>query len=56
MTEDNPIGIPKAHKYKSLTKYNMLMIDILGGSLDDLFKKLDKKFSLKTVLSLADQM
>ena len=49
-------GIPSVKWYGSEGDYNVLVIDLLGPSLEDMFNFCQKRFSLKTVLMLADQM
>jgi serine/threonine protein kinase len=49
-------GIPGVKWFGSEGDYNVLVIDLLGPSLEDLFNYCGKHFSLKTVLLLADQM
>ncbi|KAL8522565.1 hypothetical protein ACS0TY_012644 [Phlomoides rotata] len=49
-------GIPNIRWFGVEGDYNVLVMDLLGPSLEDLFNFCSRKLSLKTVLMLADQM
>merc|ERR1712235_77416 len=50
------IGIPHIRWYGTERDYNVLVMDLLGPSLEDLFNFCGRRFTMKTVLMLADQM
>jgi len=50
------VGVPKFYKSFNFDEYNILVMEYLGPSIEDLFNICHRKFSLKTVLMLADQL
>ena len=50
------LGIPHAYYYGQEGMHNVLVIDLLGPSLEDLFEWCGRKFSVKTTCLLARQM
>lgn len=50
------IGIPSIRWFGKEITYNVLVMDLLGPSLEDLFNYCKRRFTLKTVLLLAEQL
>lgn len=49
-------GIPNAYYFGQEGLHNILVIDLLGPSLEDMFDICGRRFSVKTVAMLAKQM
>jgi hypothetical protein len=53
---DRSEGIPRTYFYGKEGNYNVLVMDLLGWGVDKMLKKCNGKFSLPTVLLMAQQM
>ena len=52
----NALGFPNVHWYGVEAHHNVLVLALLGPSIDTLFKKCGGKFKIRTVLLLAGQL
>jgi hypothetical protein len=52
----HPAGIPQVHHFGQEGLHNVLVIDLLGANLEELFDICGRKFTIKTVCMAAKQM
>lgn len=55
-TNSNSAGIPNVYYFGQEGLHNILVIDLLGPSLEDLFDHCNRRFTIKTVVMVAKQM
>lgn len=53
---DFTIGLPKIYDYLQSPDYNIMVMQLLGPNLEDLFNKFNRKFTLPTVFHLSLQL
>ena len=52
----NNVGIPKVHAFTTEGQYNVMLMDLLGTSIEDIFVENNKIMSLKSALMIGYQM
>ena len=50
------LGFPRVYEFSRESKYNVLIMDLLGNSIENIFNKFNKKFSLITCIMIMDQI
>lgn len=56
LSSPHAAGVPQVYYFGQEGLHNILVIDLLGPSLEDLFDMCGRKFSIKTVVMTAKQM
>ena len=55
INNDNKInGIPKVYNYIETTEYNILVMELLGKSLENIFDDSSREFTIPTILKLGE--
>ena len=55
-SKDFNVGLPKTYDYLQSSDYNIMVMQLLGPSMEDLFNKQGRKFQLSTVYLIAIQL
>lgn len=45
-------GFPRVHFYGEIGEYRVMVMDLLGINLEEQFKKMNRRFTLRTVLKI----